>query len=119
MSTIKSYPFVTKTQIRSRIETDDAFVVECLLVMLSRQTDSEQEAKNTVFRNSRGFMSSHALRGTTLGVKAQEDGLSAEETVSARSLVLHYTKQLAAHFRQEQIANDPGLAEAARMFSAN
>jgi hypothetical protein len=118
MSTIKSYPFVTKSTIKSRLATDNAFVLQCLAVMYSRQTASEQEAKNTVVRNRAGFMSSHAVRGSVLAVKAAGEGLTEEETEAARDLVSRYTKQLACHFRQEAIAADPDLAEAARVFSA-
>jgi hypothetical protein len=117
MSTIKSYPFVTKSTIKIRLATDNAFVLQCLAVMYSRQTSSEQEAKNTVVRNRAGFMSSHAVRGSTLAVKAAGEGLTEEETETARDLVSHYTKQLAEHFRTAAIAEDPSLLEAARVFS--
>ena len=113
------YPFVTKSQIATQIADDDQFVLQCLGVLLSRQTEHEQEKKTTVERNARGFMSSHAVKGTTLGIKAQGEGLTAEEMVSARVIVSRYTKQLAAHFRQEMIESNPELAEAARVFSAN
>jgi hypothetical protein len=116
---VRSYPFVTKSQLTARIAQDDAFVCECLGIMLARQTSFEQEAKTTRDRNSRGFMSSHAVRGTTLAVKAAAEGLTAEEMDLARGIVSRYTKQLAAHFRAEAIAADPTLAEAARVFSAD
>jgi hypothetical protein len=119
MSNIKSYPFMTKSTIKSRLAGDDQFVLQCLAVMLGRQTEQEQENKNTVVRNRQGFMSSHAAKGTTLAVKAAGEGLTEEETETARVLVSRYTKQLAAHFRAEAIAQDPGLAEAARVFSAS
>jgi hypothetical protein len=116
---VTSYPFMTKAQIKAQIDSDDAFVVLCLGIMLDRQTSHEQEAKTTKDRNRRGFMSSHAVKGTTLAQKARGEGLSADETEAARALVSRYTKQLAAHFRQSAIADNPDLAEAARVFSAN
>lgn len=119
MSNIKSYPFVTKSTIKARIESDDAFMLQCLAVLYSRQTSHEQDTKSTQDRNRRGFMSSHAVNASTLAVKAAGEGLTEEETVKARAIVSRYTKQLAAHFRQEAIASDPSLAEAARVFSAN
>ena len=118
MSTIKSYPFVTKSTIKAQIASSDAFVLQCLAVMYSRQTAHEQETKSTLNRNRAGFMSSHAVKGTTLAVKAAGEGLTSEETEDARALVSRYTKQLAAHFRAEAIAANPDLAEAARVFSA-
>jgi hypothetical protein len=118
-SNIKSYPFVTKSTIKARLAGDNAFVLQCLGILLSRQTASEVEAKNTVVRNRQGFMSSHAVKGTTLAVKAEAEGLSEEETEVARELCSHYTKQLAAHMRAEAIEANPELAEAARVFSAS
>ncbi len=116
---VRSYPFITKSQIVARLATDNEFVVECLGVMLSRQTGYEQEQKTTVVRNRAGFMSSHAKKGTALGIKAQGEGLTEEEIGESRELVSRYTKQLAAHFRAQAIATDPSLAEAARVFSAD
>jgi hypothetical protein len=118
MSSIKQYPFVTKSQVRARLLADDSFVLQCLATLYSLQTSSEQEAKNTVVRNHRGFMSSHAVKGSTLAVKAAGEGLSEEEIGSARDLCSRYTRQLAAHSRQVAIEADPSLAEAARVFSA-
>lgn len=119
MSNIKSYPFITKSQIKARLASEPAFVLTCLAIMHGRQTEYEQESKTTRDRNRRGFMSSHAVRGTTLAVKAQGEGLTEQEMEAAQDLVSHYTKQLAAHFRQEAIVADPALAEAARVFSAS
>ena len=115
---VTSYPFVTKSIIAARIESDDAFMLDCLSILYSRQTVHEQDTKSTLNKNRMGFMSSHAVNGSVLAVKATAEGLTEEETVKARSIVCRYTKQLASHFRQEAIASDPSLAEAARVFSA-
>ena len=115
---IKSYPFITKSQIKAQLASDPAFVLTCLAVLYAAQTDHEQDTKSTRDRNRRGFMSSHAVRGSVLAVKAAGEGLSEEETVLASGIVCRYTKQLAAHFRREEIAANPELAEAARVFSA-
>jgi hypothetical protein len=119
MSNIKSYPFVTKSQLKARIAADESFVLACLAILYSRQTSHEQDTKSTLNRNRMGFMSSHAVKGSTLAVKAAAEGLSVEETDEARVLVSHYTKQLAAHFRAEAIEQNPDLAEAAALFSAS
>ncbi len=116
---VTSYPFVTKSIIAARIEQDDAFMVECLGVLYARQTAFEQDTKSTLNKNRQGFMSSHAVRGSTLAVKAAGEGLTEEETDKARGIVCRYTKQLASHFRQVAIEADPSLAEAARVFSAS
>src|SRR5580704_17875864 len=101
-----NYPFTTKSQIKTML-ADDAFVVQCLGILYSRQTTHEQDTKSTKDRNRSGFMSSHASRACTLAVKAASEGLTEEETVSARLIVSRYTRQLASHFRAEAIASNP------------
>jgi hypothetical protein len=111
------YPFTTKSQLKARIAADDDFVKECLVVMYNRQTTDEQETKDTKYRNRRGFMSSHAVRGTDLANKVLGgEWLNPEELDLAREIVKSYTKQLASHFRQESLAERPELAEAAKVF---
>lgn len=111
-----NYPFLSKKSIAARIDADPTFALECLQIMYSRQTAYEQESKTTLNKNRRGFMSSHAVNGTTLAVKARTEGLDAEELAKAQAIVSHYTKQLAAHFREEALERDPSLAAAARVF---
>jgi hypothetical protein len=111
-----NYPFLTKKQIAAKIADDDSFVLECLQVMHSRQTEHEVDSKTTKDRNKRGWMSSHAVRGTELALKAQTEALSEEEVAKAREMVARYTKQLASHFRQARLAAEPELAETAAVF---
>lgn len=117
---MNSYPFLTKTEIRNRIASGEApFIVECLLAIANRQTEDEHDAKATRWKNRRGFMSSHAVNGTKLADKALSgEAFSEEDLGKAGSMVSHYTKQLAAHFRQKAVAEDPELEAAARLFSA-
>jgi hypothetical protein len=112
-----NYPFLTKKQIKEQIAEDDDFVVQCLTVMHSRQTEEEQADKTTKSRNKRGWMSSHAVRGTELALKVLGgETLDEEELAKARTMVASYSKQLAAHFRQARLAEEPDLAEAAAVF---
>jgi hypothetical protein len=116
---VGTYPFRTKKDILAQVAADDAFAKSCLCVIYDRQTSVEQELKTTKSRNARGFMSSHAVRGSELAVKVKSgEELTDEEMDKARTLALSYGKQLAAHFRAEQIAAQPELAEVARVFSA-
>ncbi len=112
------YPFLSKAQIKARILADDAFMLQCLAIMYSRQTEFEQEVRETRESNRRGFMSSHAVNGSKLAVKAAGDGLNEEERDRARSIVQCYSKQLACHFRQEAVAANPTLKAVAELFSA-
>jgi len=112
-----NYPFATKGQIKARIESDGDFAKECLLVVYDRQTEYEQEAKTTVVKNRRGFMSSHAVRGANLALKIRAgEWLNPEEEELVQSIASSYTKQLASHFRQESLAERPELAEQAKVF---
>ena len=112
-----NYPFLTKAQIKARIAEDDAFVVVCLQVMHSRQTEHEVNSKTAKDRNKRGWMSSHAIRGTEYALKvANGESLSEDELASVRKMVGSYSKQLASHFRQTKLTENPSLAEAAAVF---
>ena len=111
------YPFATKAQIKERIASDPEFARECLLVIHARQTEPEQERKETISRNKRGFMSSHAVRGTNLALKILGgEYLNPEEEGLVPSIAASYTKQLASHFRTQALAEKPELAEQAKVF---
>lgn len=113
----KNYPFESKAQIVAKIEADDAFMLLCLGIMYDRQTQDEQEHKDTKHKNRRGFMSSHAVNGSILAQKVHSgEALSEEETGKARAIVVRYGKQLAEHFRAERIASDPSLAAVGAIF---
>lgn len=116
---VGAYPFTTKAQIREQIAGDDGYALHCLGVIYDRQTEHEQENKTTKSRNARGFMSSHAKAGTELAVKVRSEKPSAEDVSAARELAGRYIKQLANHFRAEQIAADPKLAKVAKVYSAS
>jgi hypothetical protein len=108
---IAHYPFTTKAQIKARLASDPAFVTLCLAVLLDRHVNLETRGA--------GFMSSQAKVGLALATKSLSEELSAEEMVQATNLTSSYCKQLASHFRKLDVASDPDLAEAARVFSAN
>jgi len=111
------YPFATKSQIKTQIDSDPEFARECLLVIHARQTEVEQERKETINRNRRGFMSSHAVRGTELARKILgAEYLNPEEEELVVSIARSYTKQLASHFRQVTLEEKPELAEQAKVF---
>jgi hypothetical protein len=111
------YPFRTKKEIVSQLETDRDFRVECLLVLYKRQTTDEQETKETKWKNRRGFMSSHAVNGTRIAqALLAGEALSDEDEGKLSGIVCRYGKQLAAHFRAEATAADPAKAEKAACF---
>lgn len=113
------YPFMTKNQIKAKIASDTAFALQCLAIMDGRQTDDEKEIKDTVYKNRRGWMSSHAKKGTELAAKAAGgEALTDAEIGEVQALTSRYTKQLAAHFRNAAIEANPDLkAQSACFFT--
>lgn len=111
-----SYPYVTKSQVKARLEADADFRVEALLVLYRRQTEDEQDAKDTKYKNKRGFMSSHAVNGTNLAEKViAGEELTDEDEGKLEGIVAKYSKQLAGHYRSEQIMSlDAEAVEATR-----
>jgi len=102
-------PGFSKKAIAARIVEEDSFMLACLLILNARQTDVEQARRETIVKNRRGFMSSHAVNGTALaevlaktGALPNDDSFKGKPISSlemARSLVVRYSKQLAEHFR--------------------
>ena len=112
-----TYPFKTKAQIKADIATSDAFVCECVQVIQARQTASEQETGTTSVKNRAGWMSSHAVPMGKIAAKlAEGEDLTAEELSKSREACGHYSKQLAAAFRDAACEANPDLAKTAAVF---
>jgi hypothetical protein len=119
-TTKNSYPFLTKNQIKARIETDWVFCCEAIVIVYNRQTSFEQETKSTHSQNKRGFMSSHAVVGSKIAQKLlQGVALDDEEVGKVCAIASRYTKQLADHFRSQAVSENPALAEKAAAFFQN
>lgn len=111
------YPFMTKAQIKTRILEDESFALECARIMTSRQTDYEVSAKSTIVKNRAGWMSSHAVFGTKCTEKLDRgEALEPNEVARLTEMVSHYSKQLASHFRDQAVNENPALAAAGRIF---
>lgn len=113
------YPFVTKNQIKARLESDYDFRLEAMVLLFRLQTEYEQATSTTKDRNRQGFMSSHSVHGSRIAklVMAGET-LSDADVERVDAIAPRYSRQLAVWHRAQAIANDPALAEVARMFSA-
>ena len=105
-----AYPFLTKQQIRDRIAADRDFALECVAIM---QTRHERRDAAT---GSCGWMSSQAATASKLAKRIAAGEATEKEVAQATALVTRYAKQLAAHFREAKLREDPGLAEAATRF---
>lgn len=113
-----NYPFKSKAQILAAQEDFKVCLVH-LEQLYQAQTADEQEQDVTKHKNRRGFMSSHAVTGTTLAKKARGgEELSDEDVTKIRGIVCRYGKQLAAFAREADLKANPDLAKVAKMFSA-
>jgi len=113
-----NYPFQTKAQILAS-QADFSVCLQHLEQLYAAQTADEQEKETTFSKNRRGFMSSHAVTGSKLAVKARSgEELTPEEQDKVRAIVCRYGKQLAAFSRESAIAANPELAKIAEIFSA-
>lgn len=105
-----AYPFLTKKQLRDRIAADRDFAIECVAIMQARH---ERRNAGT---GSCGWMSSQAMVASKLARRIAANEATEKEVAQATALVGRYAKQLAAHFREAKLREDPGLAEAATRF---
>ena len=104
------YPFLTKKQIEARLQGEPIFVAECLQIL------GERTAARQTGDKAMGFMVSHKEAGKKL--LSVTEGWNEEQVGAARKICLSYTTQLAKHFREQEIAANPDLAEVAKVFSA-
>ena len=114
------YPFLTKAQIRERLDADSSFRMEAMVILHTLQTAWEQGTRQTKEKNRQGFMSSHAVNGSRVAeaIKAGRD-LSAEDWAHVDRIAPRYTRQLAIFFRAKAIAEQPALKAVAALFSAD
>jgi hypothetical protein len=114
------YPFVTKAQIKTRLDSDPQYRCEAMAILHTLQTEHEQATKTTLNKNRQGFMSSHAVRGSEVAVKIKAgELLTVEDWHQVNKIAPRYSRQLATFSRAQAIANDPALAKVAAMFSAD
>jgi len=108
-----TYPFISKAQIAERIETDADFARQCILIIQDRH---QRRLAGTAHGPRCGWMSSHASLGPRLAGLVAANEARPEDFKKAITLVARYTKQLAAHFRAEQLQQNPSLAAVADRF---
>ena len=115
------YPFMTRNQVVARLATDTEFQVRCLNLLVERQTEEELEAKATKYANRRGLRCSEAVWMPELAAKLRNspDEVTGEEMARLARVLPVYRKQIALCLRQEQLANDPSLAEKAALFGVS
>jgi hypothetical protein len=114
------YPFLTKAQIKARLEAEPAFRKEAMCLLHTLQTAWEQTSLQTKDKNRQGFMSSHAVNGSKVAMKIKAgEELSSEDWAHVNAIAPRYTRQLAVFFRAQMISEQPALQAVAKLFSAS
>ena len=113
------YPFQTKGQIKILLQ-DSEYRKAAIVQLFQKQTEHEQATSTTLNKNKVGFMSSHAVHGTRIAkMILAGEVLTEEDLARVDSIAPRYTRQLATFARARAIAENPALAETARLFSAD
>ncbi len=112
------FPFASKKEIAERLAVSVDFQIECLKIVVGRQTDDELEEKATKYTNKSGLRCSEAVFFPALLAKLQNEpeSVTAAEYERLDATIPKYRKQLALHFRAEALASNPELAVAAAKF---
>jgi hypothetical protein len=118
MASNNGYPFITQAQVVLQINIDRGFAIRCLQVLCGRQTSDELEEKTTKYTNKRGLRCSESVWMPELAAKLQNESeaVTSEEINRLVTTLPVYRKQLAAHFRKEQLEAKPELADKASVF---
>lgn len=118
MANNNGYPFLTQAQIVRNINTDRGFAIRCLSVLVNRQTSDELDEKATKWTNKRGLRCSESVWMVELDAKLRNasEEVTSEEMSRLITTLPVYRKQLASHFRKEQLAANPELAAKAAAF---
>lgn len=110
----RRYPFMSRKQVKERILRDGSFARECALV-LQQRTD-ERDAGRAPEGRSWGWMSSQRATAGKMVIRLRARTLSAADESKLAKIVAGYGRQLADHFRTQELRRRPELAEVARVF---
>lgn len=126
----KTYPFVGEKACRARLESSEELRIANAILMFHLQTSHEQLARETINKNRRGLMSSHAAAASKTIALLLAGGTPApdmEYRVDGMRFAGHeaflahvgsrYAKQLSRALRAKAMADNPALAITAQMFS--
>jgi hypothetical protein len=108
------YPFLSRADIKRRIESDDEYALECA-VALERRTRERQAGHGTGACPS-GWMSSHRIVAARLVAQFEADKLTPQERRTLVGIVARYARQLARLERERALREHPELAAVASLF---
>ncbi len=104
------YPFLSRADIKRRIESDDEYALECA-VALERRTRERQAG-----HGASGWMSSHRIVAARLVARFEAGKLTPQERHTLVEIVAHYARQLARLERDRALREHPELAAVASLF---
>ncbi len=113
MSATNGYPFQSKRAIAETLRIDREYALAAFRILLAR-TAQRTAATQGAF----GFMASHGATVRELATTLEERPFNDAEHTKLASLLCHYAKQLAAHFRTIELQARPELLQIASVFSA-
>jgi hypothetical protein len=109
-----TYPFATRRQIATRIDTEPEFARECALVLQARTV--ERLAGKAPSGKAWGWMSSERVIAGKLVAAVEAGTLTDADEIKLRTFVRRYSRQVAEHSRGLVLREHPELAEAAARF---
>lgn len=87
----------TPEEIKDKILTNQKWLERAILAIFERQTFTEQEEQITRFKNGVGFSAAHAhVMSYCANWLIRGNHLSGKWVDKSQSVMIHYTKQLAA-----------------------
>jgi hypothetical protein len=105
-----TYPFVTRRQIIARLGRDPEFARTCLTILHRRFVDRD------ILSPPAGWMASDVKRAEKLYKQVSAGDASAANLALATTLVQKYARQLARHFRDEELSRNPALKPLAAVY---
>lgn len=126
-----SYPFIGEKGFREKLNENEELAMLSFIMQYTLQEEFEQVSRETVVKNRRGFMSSHAKTATRVAEAILEgaecimpyDGFRADgktftdQTAYALHVGRRYAQSTLRATIEVLISQDPQLAEAAARFS--
>ncbi len=108
------YPFLSRADVKRRIESDEAYALECA-VELERRT-REREAGHGLGTSASGWMSSHRVVAARLVARLEAGKQTLQERRTLVRMVVRYARQLARMERERALRAHPELEAVACLF---
>jgi hypothetical protein len=105
-----AYPFVTRRQVVARLGRDPEFAGACLAILHRRFVDRD------ILPPPAGWMASDVKRAEELYSRLDAGEASPSDLALATKLAQRYARQIASHFRDDELARNPSLKPLAAIY---